>query len=145
MAGAGAYTYNEPGRTWYMSINTISDITFLPHSGGIGKNDADISFSLPFAGHSRPHIVDFDASSFHEHDLLAASSLSRRLRSAGRKRKVEHLAGRRRSWLRGGRHCDSARYWRQATAAMAGRSMAASATVRQRRWPSYPDSVSALI
>ncbi|MFH7827069.1 TonB-dependent siderophore receptor [Kluyvera chengduensis] len=22
MAGAGAYTYNEPGRTWYMSINT---------------------------------------------------------------------------------------------------------------------------
>ncbi|VUT07203.1 TonB-dependent siderophore receptor [Klebsiella spallanzanii] len=22
MAGAGAYTYNEPGRTWYMSVNT---------------------------------------------------------------------------------------------------------------------------
>ncbi len=22
IAGAGAYTYNEPGRTWYMSINT---------------------------------------------------------------------------------------------------------------------------
>ncbi|WP_375541897.1 hypothetical protein, partial [Salmonella enterica] len=22
MAGAGAYTYNEPGRTLYMSINT---------------------------------------------------------------------------------------------------------------------------
>ena len=21
IAGAGAYTYNEPGRTWYMSIN----------------------------------------------------------------------------------------------------------------------------
>ncbi|WP_432264174.1 hypothetical protein, partial [Escherichia coli] len=22
IAGAGAYTYNEPGRTWYMSVNT---------------------------------------------------------------------------------------------------------------------------
>ena len=22
MAGAGAYTYNEPGRTWFMSVNT---------------------------------------------------------------------------------------------------------------------------
>ncbi|MNP86439.1 Ferrienterobactin receptor precursor [compost metagenome] len=22
MYGAGAYTYNEPGRTWYMSVNT---------------------------------------------------------------------------------------------------------------------------
>ncbi|CDL37958.1 TonB-dependent receptor; Outer membrane receptor for ferric enterobactin and colicins B, D [Citrobacter freundii] len=22
MAGAGAHTYNEPGRTWFMSVNT---------------------------------------------------------------------------------------------------------------------------
>ncbi|HCH7351760.1 TPA: enterobactin synthase subunit EntD, partial [Salmonella enterica] len=49
-------------------------------------------FPLPFAGH-RLHIVDFDASSFHEHDLLWLPHHDR-LRSAGRKRKAEHLAGR---------------------------------------------------
>lgn len=49
-------------------------------------------FPLPFAGH-RLHIVDFDASSFHENDLLWLPH-HERLRSAGRKRKAEHLAGR---------------------------------------------------
>ncbi|EHM2229999.1 enterobactin synthase subunit EntD [Salmonella bongori] len=49
-------------------------------------------FSLPFAGHML-HIIDFDASSFHEHDLLWLPH-HHRLRSAGRKRKAEHLAGR---------------------------------------------------
>nr|Q53636.2 RecName: Full=Enterobactin synthase component D; AltName: Full=4'-phosphopantetheinyl transferase EntD; AltName: Full=Enterochelin synthase D [Salmonella enterica subsp. enterica serovar Austin] len=49
-------------------------------------------FPLSFAGH-RLHIVDFDASSFHEHDLLWLPHHDR-LRSAGRKRKAEHLAGR---------------------------------------------------
>lgn len=49
-------------------------------------------FPLPFAGHWL-HIVDFDASSFHEHDLLWLPHHDR-LRSAGRKRKAEHLAGR---------------------------------------------------
>nr|AAA97937.1 EntD [Salmonella enterica subsp. enterica serovar Typhimurium] len=49
-------------------------------------------FPLPFAGH-RLHIVDFDASSFREHDLLWLPHHDR-LRSAGRKRKAEHLAGR---------------------------------------------------
>lgn len=47
---------------------------------------------LPFAEH-RLHIVDFDASSFHEHDLLWLPHHAR-LQSAGRKRKAEHLAGR---------------------------------------------------
>lgn len=49
-------------------------------------------FPLPFAEH-RLHIVDFDANSFHEHDLLWLPHHDR-LRSAGRKRKAEHLAGR---------------------------------------------------
>ncbi len=49
-------------------------------------------FSLPFAEHTL-HIVDFDASNFHENDLLWLPH-HERLRSAGRKRKAEHLAGR---------------------------------------------------
>ncbi|EJJ4223270.1 enterobactin synthase subunit EntD [Salmonella enterica] len=49
-------------------------------------------FPLPFAGHTL-HIIDFDAGSFHEHDLLWLPHHDR-LRSAGRKRKAEHLAGR---------------------------------------------------
>ncbi|HCL5268447.1 TPA: enterobactin synthase subunit EntD [Salmonella enterica] len=49
-------------------------------------------FSLPFAGHWL-HIIDFDASSFHEDDLLWLPH-HHRLQSAGRKRKAEHLAGR---------------------------------------------------
>lgn len=49
-------------------------------------------FPLPFAEH-RLHLVDFEASSFHEHDLLWLPHHAL-LRSAGRKRKAEHLAGR---------------------------------------------------
>lgn len=47
---------------------------------------------LPFADHTL-HIVEFDPDSFHEHDLLWLPHHTQ-LTSAGRKRKMEHLAGR---------------------------------------------------
>lgn len=47
---------------------------------------------LPFADHTL-HIVEFEPDSFHEHDLLWLPHHAQ-LTSAGRKRKMEHLAGR---------------------------------------------------
>lgn len=47
---------------------------------------------LPFADHTL-HVVEFEPDSFHEHDLLWLPHHAQ-LTSAGRKRKMEHLAGR---------------------------------------------------
>lgn len=47
---------------------------------------------LPFADHTL-HVVEFEPGSFHEHDLLWLPHHAQ-LTSAGRKRKMEHLAGR---------------------------------------------------
>lgn len=69
-------------------------LNFPPSCGGGNLQETMLTThsSLPFAEH-RLHLVDFEASSFHERDLLWLPH-HHQFRSAGRKRKAEHLAGR---------------------------------------------------